>query len=164
MHKLKEKLMDALYEYEDKAEKNPNGKLSDMEIEKIHKITDTVKNINKIKLLESEEGGYSEASNWMGEGRMYGNSYEGGSSYRRGRMHAKRDSMGRYSREGGYSENSYGRRDGRDNYSRNNSYDGNSYGGSKDKMLDELEDMMDKADSEKERKAIEQCIKQLESV
>ena len=149
MHKLKEKLMDALYEYEDKAEKNPNGKLSDIEIEKIHKLTDTVKNIDKIEMLEGGEGGYSEASNWMGEGRMYGTSYEGGSSYRHGRMHAKRDSMGRYSREGGYSANSY---------------DSSGYGRSKDQMLDELEDMLEKANSEKERHAIQNCIKQLENV
>lgn len=157
MHKLKEKLMDAIYEYEDKAAKNPSGKISDMEIEKIHKLTDTVKNIDKIEALEGGEGGYSEASNWMGEGRMYGNSYEGGSSYRRGRMRAKRDSMGRYSREAGYSETSYGRGD------TGNSYGNHSYGDAKEEMLDNLEDMMHKAGSEKERKAIEQCMKQLEN-
>ena len=162
MHKLKEKFMDALYEYEEKAAKNPNGKLSDMEIEKIHTLTDTVKNIDKIEMLEGGEGGYSEDSNWMGEGRMYGNSYAGGSSSRRGRMRAKRDSMGRYSRESGYSETSYGRGDTGSSYASN--YGSNSYGGAKDHMLDQLEEMMEQASSEKERKAIEHCIKQIESV
>ena len=76
MHKLKEKLMEALYEYEEKAAKNANGKLSDMEIEKIHKLTDTVKNIDKIEMLE--DGDYSEAADFMGEGRMYGTSYNDG--------------------------------------------------------------------------------------
>ena len=84
MHKLKEKLLEALYEYEDKAERNADGKISDSEIQKIHVITDTVKNIDKISMLEGGEG-YSGESEWMGEGRIYGNSYnDGGNSYARG--------------------------------------------------------------------------------
>ena len=45
MHKIKEKLMEILDEYEDRARNNPDGRLSDMEIQKIHMLTDTVKNI-----------------------------------------------------------------------------------------------------------------------
>jgi hypothetical protein len=149
MHKLKDNIKGKLYDIEEKVERNPKAEMSLQELQKVQLMSDIVKNIDKIEALEGEEGGYSEASNWMGEGRMYGTSYEGGSSYRRGRMRAKRDSMGRYSHEGGYSANSY---------------NSNSYGRSKDQMLDELEDMMEKAGSEKERHAIQNCIKQLENV
>ena len=171
MHKLKEKLMDALYEYEEKAEKNASGKLSDLEIEKIHKLTDTVKNIDKIEMLEND--GYSEASDWMGEGRMYGTSYtDGGNSYRRGRgRNAHRDRMGRYSREGNYSENNYSE-DGGSSYRDGSSYEGRNYrggqgysrGDAKEYMLDQLEDMMKKAETSKEKDAIKHCMKQIESV
>lgn len=55
-------------------------------LDKIHKLTDTIKNIDKIQMIEDGEG-YS--ADYMGEGRMYGTSYRG----------RKRDSMGRYSRD-----------------------------------------------------------------
>ena len=170
MHKLKEKIMDALYEYEDKAAKNPNAKLSDMELEKIHKMTDVVKNIDKIEILE--DGGYSEASNWMGEGRMYGTSYnDGGSSYRRGRgRNAKRDSMGRYSRDG-YSEENYSQ-DGGSSYRGGSSYErggnrggqGYSRGDAKEYMIEQLEEMIENAETPKEKEAIRQCMHKIESV
>lgn len=89
MDKLKEKLCDMLYEIEEHTEKN-YGKLSDAELEKIHKITDTIKNIEKIDMLENNN--YSEASEWTGEGRIYGNSYN------KERMYNKREGNNRYSR------------------------------------------------------------------
>ena len=99
MHKIKEKLMDELYEIEEKMKKSSGGKLSAGDIETIHKLTDSIKNIDKIEILEGGEG-YSEESNWMADGRMYGTSYDDGMSYARGRgRNAKRDSMGRYSRD-----------------------------------------------------------------
>lgn len=66
------------------------GEITSNNLDKIQKLTDIVKNIDKIEMLE--DGGYSE--DWMGEGRMYGTSYARG---RRGNV--KRDSMGRYSRD-----------------------------------------------------------------
>ena len=85
MHKIKEMLMAELYEYEEKAKKMSGGKISMQELEKIHKLTDTVKNIDKIEALE--EGGYSEDGYYMGEGRIYGTSYRRGRgrNARRGR-------------------------------------------------------------------------------
>ena len=66
------------------------GELSAGSLETVHKLTDTIKNLGKIEMLEEQSGGYS---------------HESGNSYARGRgRNAKRDSMGRYSREGGYSE------------------------------------------------------------
>lgn len=158
MHKLKEVLMNELYEYEEKAKKMSGGKLSQSELERIHNLTDTVKNIDKIKLLESDEG-YSEDGHYMGEGRIYG------TSYARGRTRAKRDSMGRYSRDDGMSydrDSSYndgmsyargGMRGGRMGYSRD---------GAKEHLIEKAEEMYDMASDEKERRAIKHFIKQLE--
>lgn len=84
MHELKEKLCDEL----DEIARKPDMSAGDLET--AHKLTDTIKNIGKIEMLE-EGGGYSQAGDWEMEGR---GSYNRGSSYR-GR---KRDSMGRYSR------------------------------------------------------------------
>lgn len=146
MHKLKEKFMDELYALEEKAEKS-NARINDNDLNKIHKLTDTIKNIDKIEMLE-EGGGYSEESNWMADGRMYGTSYDDGSSYARGRRgNVKRDSMGRYSSEGGSYRggSSYegGMRGGRGGYSRDEG---------KEEIMDMIDDMLEMADPETKQK------------
>src|SRR5574344_1179615 len=97
MHDLKDLLCAELEDYAENGKKS--GKMSMGDLDSIHKLTDTVKNILKIDMLESETG-YSEDGHYMGEGRIYGTSYDGydrGSSYARGRgRYAKRDNMGRY--------------------------------------------------------------------
>ena len=153
MHKIKEKLMDELYEVEDKMKKAGGGKVSAGDLEYIHKLTDTIKNIDKIEMFEGDEG-YSEDTDFMGEGRMYG------TSYARGRARAKRDSMGRYSRDDGmhYEHGSSyargGRMGTRDGYSRDDA---------KEQMIEKLEDMMQDAHSSKEREALKRCIMQIEN-
>ena len=149
MHDLKDLLCAELEDYAEKGKKS--GKMSMGDLESIHKLTDTVKNILKIDLLESEEG-YSEDGHYMGEGRIYGTSYDNGMrrgvgySYARGRgRYAKRDSMGRYSRDDGYM-----RRDG--GYSRE---DGKAY------MMDQLEDMMEDAEKPAEKEALRRCMEAL---
>ena len=151
MHKIKEMLMNELYEYEEKAKKS-GGSVSTQELDRIHKLTDVIKNIDKIEALEA--GGYSEDTDFMGEGRMYGTSYDSGSSYARGRgRNAKRDSMGRYSRDGeAHNRNMGGHMDSR-GYSRD---------GAKDHLVEKMEEMMDMAETEEDRRAIRQCINKLE--
>lgn len=146
-------------ELEEIAEK---GELSAGMLETVHKLTDSIKNIDKIEMLE--DGGYSEESRWMGEGRMYGTSYgnEGGNTYARGRgRNAKRDGMGRYSRDGGYGGDNGG------SYGGGSSYRGGRGGYSraegKEHMIGKLEEMMGMTESEEERKAIRQCIQKLEN-
>ena len=91
--------------------------------------------------MESDDG-YSEDGHYMGEGRIYGTSYDdemrrGGYSYARGSgRYAKRDSMGRYSRDV---------RGMRDGYSRD---DGKAY------MMEQLEDMMEDAEKPAEKEAL----------
>lgn len=138
MHKIKEKLKEELKTLEKQIEKKDSLSAGDLEL--VHKLSDTIKNIDKICMLEDEEDGYSERSNWMGDGRIYGQSYEGGNSYARGRgRNARRDSMGRYSNDDGYS-----REDG------------------KMKMIERLEDLAETADT-KSREAIHRAIKQIEN-
>ena len=150
MHDLKDLLCAELEDYAEKGKKS--GKMSMGDLDSIHKLTDTVKNILKIDMLE-DESGYSEDGAYIGEGRIYGTSYDdemrrGGYSYARGRgRYAKRDSIGRYSRDDGYM-----RRDGRgmrDGYSRD---DGKAY------MLEQLEDMMEDAEKPSEKEALRRCM------
>ena len=165
METLKDLLCAELEDYAEKGRKA--NKMSAGDLEAIHKLTDTVKNILKIDMLE-EESGYSEDGRYMGEGRIYGTSYEsgyserGGSSYARGRgRYAKRDSMGRYSRDGGmsYDDDMSYARGGNRGYSREGGYsreDGKYY------MMGELERLMEKASTHTEREALEKCMQALE--
>ena len=130
MHELKEKLCDELEEIARK----PEMGAGDLEI--IHKLTDTIKNLDKIEMLE-DGGGYSQAGDWEIEGRAYNR----GNSYAR----RKRDSMGRYSRDGRMMRGGYSRHD------------------AKEAMMDQMEDLMAQAGSEKEREAIRRCMNQLEN-
>ena len=135
-----EKLKEALCEELDKFGKS--GDITVNSLDKIHRLTDTIKNIDKIMALE--ESGYSEG--YMDDGVMYG------SSYARGRRYAKRDSMGRYSKDGGYSEDDdYSERRGR-GYSRDEATD---------HLMRQLGNMMEDADP-KEREALKECMRAIE--
>ena len=149
MEDLKDLLCAELEDYAEKGKKS--GKMSMGDLDSIHKLTDTVKNILKIDMLEGETG-YSEDGAYMGEGRIYGTSYDddmrrgNGYSYARARgRYAKRDSMGRYSRDDGYM-----RRDG--GYSRD---EGKAY------MMEQLEDMMEDAEKPAEKEALRRCMEAL---
>lgn len=134
MHELKEKLCDELEEIANKEE------LGAGDLEIIHKLTDTIKNLDKIGMLEDD---YSQAGDWEIEGRAYNR----GSSYAR----RKRDSMGRYSRDGRMMRGGY--RDGR-MYSRAEA---------KEDIMDQIEDMMGDA-NEKEKAILRRAMTELEKV
>lgn len=86
------------------------GELSGADLEYVDKLTHSLKSIKTtIAMIESEdEDGYS----GYGYGRYWPMSYENrggsnrgsGNSYARGRSNARRDSMGRYSRDGDFHE------------------------------------------------------------
>lgn len=88
LYELKEKLMKELKEY------GGGGDLSAGSLEIVDKLTHTIKNLCKI-IDEYDDEGYS--SRYY---PMYGGSYNEGGSYRRGSYAQRRDSMGRYSRDG----------------------------------------------------------------
>lgn len=127
MHELK----DMLCKEVDKIAKK--GELSAGSLETVHKLTDTIKNIDKIMMLEDD--GYSERRDDMGRysrdgGRMDGRGMydDGGNSYARRGMHYVR---GHYSRDDG-----------------------------KDHMLHELGEMMESADTE-QRRILERAMQEI---
>ena len=141
MHELKEKLCRELEDYS----RQPEMKAGDLEV--IHKLTDTIKNIGKIEMLE-EGGAYSEAGG-----------YDGGSSYANRGQHYVR---GHYSRDGGMNRDGMpysDRRDGRGRYSRDGGYSRND---GRSEMLEHLEMALDAAD-ERDRDAIKRFMHSLET-
>lgn len=133
LYDLKDKLQDELNEIARKPE------MSAGDLETVHKLTDTIKNIDKICALE-EDGGYSEAGD-----------YEGG-SYGRGSSYANRGKHyvhGHYSRDG-YSMEGRGSRGG---YSRHDA---------REAMMEQMETLMAQAESAREREIIRRAVDQLE--
>lgn len=149
MHKIKEMLMKELQEYEKK------GNISMNSLDVIHKITDTIKNIDKIEMLDEgySEGMYSrdymphgENYSRNGEWKAYG-TYDDGSSYAHRGQHYVR---GHYSRDdGNYSE----RRDSMGRYSRDES---------KDIMMRKFDEMLGEAKTPAERETLKKCMETIE--
>lgn len=129
------------------------GELSAGSLETIDKLLNSIKNACKIVMYEEySDDEYSSAG---GEGMS------GGYSNARGRGgNARRDSMGRYSREGsGNYSNARGGRGGR-GYSRRGGY---SYDdGDKEEKMEILRDMMGEVSSEEERRALQKIIRRME--
>lgn len=137
-------MMKALYDLKDKlcieldeiAEKSD---LSAGDIETIHKLTDTIKNIDKIAVLESEEG-YSRAEGWEARGTYGNHGYDNtDSSYALRGTHYVR---GHYSRDDGRA---------------------NSYEDGKARMEKELEDMMRSSSGER-REIIRRALNEVRKV
>lgn len=127
--KSMDNIRDMLCEEVEKISKK--GELKMTEIDNLHKMIDTIKNIDKIEMLE-EEGISNGDGMWVARGD-YSNARNG----RTNRMN--------------YSNNDSDYRTSR----RNNGY---SRADSKEMMLDHLEDMMNDAESEKEKDAIRRCM------
>ncbi len=132
LYDLKDALMDGLDQFDTIKE----GKLKMGELEALNVLTDTVKNIDKICMME--EDGYSE------DGYGRGSSYAG----------RRRNSMGRYSRDNGRDDmngNYSSRRDSRGRYSRD---------GGRSEMMEHLEMAMDSA-TDKDKEAIRRFLREM---
>lgn len=149
MHKLIEYACEELEALEKKAAK---GSMSAAEIEYADKLANLKKNLLKGDMLYEEAGMDGEYSGNMGgmsyqrgdRGGNRGGTYVDGMSYARGdgrgrARNARRDSMGRYSSERGYS------RDPQD-------------------MADQLRDLMEDAPDESVRKDIERLLRKVEQM
>lgn len=149
IEKIKKMLCKELDEYAMKQ------KLTGGDLDMIWKLTDTVKNLDKIEMLE-DDGGYSEARGGMrGRSYMHGSSYDDDMMYseRRGRgRNARRDSMGRYSSDMGSSYDDYSEERMDRRYSRDDA---------KDHMMNKLGSMMEDADPN-EREILKDCMRKLE--
>ena len=100
--------------------------------EKINVISSALKNLCKIEMLGDKDSNSYRGGSY--DSYAYDNSYEPDYSSRR------RDRMGRFARDNGYSERMYSR-------------------GSN--VMEEMEKLMDEASSEKERVAIRRCLSSL---
>ena len=139
IEKIKKMLCKELDEYAMKS------KLTMSDLQPVHLMTDIIKNLDKIEMLEDGDSydGYSEMREYP---------YMGGSSYARGRgRYAKRDSMGRYSSDDrmtdDYSEARMDRR-----YSRDDA---------KDHLMNKIGEAMENADPN-EREILKKCMRELE--
>ena len=150
IEKIKKMLCKELDEYAMKQ------KLTGGDLDMIWKLTDTVKNLDKISMLEESEDGYSEARGGMrGRSYMHGSSYDDDMMYseRRGRgRNAKRDSMGRYSSDMGSSYDDYSEERTDKRYSRDDA---------KDHMMSKLGAMMEDADPN-EREILKDAMRKIE--
>ena len=140
LYELKEMLCKELEEYGKK------GEMSTGTLEVVDKLAHTVKNLGKIiEMYEeddgySSDGGYYEVDGMRGTyGRgSYGRGGSRGGSYARGRgSYARRDSMGRYSREG---------------YSRD------------EEMIAQLKELMQDAPDEQTKQEFQKFIRKMETM
>lgn len=140
LYRLKEKLCEELEEYAGEI------KLTAGSLDIIHKITDSIKNIDKIELLEGGEYGGS-----YDDGMSYAR--RGGGTYVRGYYRDDDGRMGgrRYSRDGG-------------DYDREMSMRRYSRDGGKDQMLKKMGEMMEYAETDQQREALKRCMRQLEEL
>lgn len=136
LYDIKEKLCEELEEY---ARKQDLG-AGDLEV--IHKLTDTIKNIDKICMLEDKEsysqtGAYDGGSSYANRGKHWVRGHYSSDGRRGGNMH--RDSRGRFNRAGGYSRD-----------------DGRS------EMMEHLEMAIESA-NDQDRETIQRFMRQLEN-
>jgi len=140
LYDLKESLMEGLKQFDTIKE----GHLKMGELEALNLLTDTVKNVDKICMLE-DGGGYSEAVDGDGYGR--------GSSYANRGKHYVRGHYSRDGRGGNMGDGYSSRRDSRGRYSR---------GDGRSEMMEHLEMAMDSATNE-DRETIKRFMRQLEN-
>lgn len=126
LHELKEKLMRELEDYSE------NGKFSKDDVEAIKYITSAIDHLCNI--MEDTDGEYSERMMppyaYEQDGGNRGGGYSSNYAYARGR---RRDSMGRYSREG-----------------------------SREEMVMQLREMMQNAPDERTRMRIDELVREFE--
>lgn len=133
MYELKEMLCDELEKITKK------GELSAGSLDAIDKLTHSIKSIETIMAMD----GYSGDGSYMGDDYSYARGGQRGGSYAQ-----RRDSRGRYSRDGSYS-----RGDRRGGYSRDEEMD---------MLKEDLHEMLMDAQSEEQKQMIRKWMKQIE--
>lgn len=136
LYELKEMLCDELEQYGKK------GELTAGALDVVDKLTHTIKNLDKIidKYEEDEySGAYAMNDSYEGSYRRGGNSVRSNRSYARGRgSNARRDSMGRYASENGYSRHG--------------------------DMIEELYELMESAPNEQTKREFQKLISKMETM
>ena len=153
------------------------GEITKDNLDYFYKVTNTLWKVTE--LLNAEEGNYSHMSNYSQTGGEYSQMMMRGNNSERG--YSQGQSYSDVSNRNSYADDHYARRGsydgraGRDadndgrysenegNYSRGrNSYGRYSRHTAKERMIEKLEGMADKATNEKDRMAIMDCIEELE--
>lgn len=112
------------------------GNISAGDMEYIDKLTHALKSVKTtMAMMDSEYSNRGSYANYMN--RSYDGSYEGMSNARGRGRNARRDSMGRYSSERGYSRN---------------------------EMVDTLEDLMESAPDDRTRQEFQRFISKMQSM
>ena len=140
VHKIIEYIDREMKEYEDKISRG--GELSSKDVECLKDLAKTKMAILTNKAMEGEDGEYSERysrDDGMDGRTSHGRMYYGGGPYPRYYSYAKRDSRGRYSR------------------------DGYSYADAKSDMIAELKELARKAPDDKTKQEIEHFANEMES-
>lgn len=138
LEELCEKVTEELSEANKKLEKS-GDKMTAGDVEYIDKLTHTLKSIKTV-LAMSDYGDHSNDGGSYRRGNR-GGSYDDRGSYARGRgRNARRDSMGRYSNERGYSR------------------------AEAEEMVEQLRDLMADAPNEQTRKEFERFISKIEQM
>jgi len=127
---LCEVLSDKLAE---KTRKVKNGGMSDGDLETIDKLTHSLASVKKIMAFMEDDGEYS---GYYPMGGSYRESYRGSYAPNGGSYARKRDSMGRYSGERGYSRNA---------------------------LADKMRDLMMDAPDDRTRQEIQRMVEKLEA-
>ena len=157
--------MKALYELKEILEdevKNmtKKGDITPQELENAYKITDILKDIETIKAMKEagEQGQYSRAYDYARDGGSYDGNYSQRMYYDGG------NSMNSYNNSMNYSQARRGRDgDGDGRYSEDNSFRRYSRHSEKDKMIDQLNNLMMNAQlSDREKAMVKDCISQLD--
>ena len=117
----------------EKTRKVKSGGMSDGDLETIDKLTHSLASVKKIMAFMEDEG-YSGNYPMSYTDGSYRNSYRG--SYARGRSNPRRDGMGRYSGEYGYSRND---------------------------LADKMRDLMREAPDDRTRQEIQRMVDKLEN-
>ena len=144
MRKLKDMLCRELDEF------SRRDSIESYDLDTIHKLPDTIKNLDKIEMLE--DGGYSQARGGGNRGGMRTYARDGGgNSYADGNSYGYEDSFGD---NDGYSQ-ARRRRDERGRYSRD---DG------RDDMVNRLEEMMSHVSSDRDREEIRRMIERMKGM
>ena len=131
LHELCESLSEQLADVTRRVRKNG---MSSGDLETIEKLTHSLKSIKSVIAMTEGEEGYSGYYPYMGGSYTDGGNH--GGSYARGRMNARRDSMGRYSGERGYSRND---------------------------LADKLRELMEEAPDDRTRQEIRRLVEKMEN-
>ena len=132
LHELCEVLSEQLTDMTRRIKK---GGMSSGDLDNVEKLTHSLKSIKGVIAMMEGEDGYSGYYPYMGGGSYTDGGNHGG-SYARGRMNARRDSMGRYSGERGYSRND---------------------------LADKLRELMEEAPDDRTRQEIRRLVEKMEN-